>query len=35
MYVHKRHFVCLIKQHAMKAYLGSGGIVPRILWLRH
>jgi hypothetical protein len=27
--------LCLIKHHAMKAYWGSGGIAPRILWLRH
>jgi hypothetical protein len=23
------------KHHAMKAYWGSGGIAPRILWPRH
>jgi hypothetical protein len=27
--------LCLIKYHAMKAYWGSGGIAPRILWPRH
>jgi hypothetical protein len=27
--------LCLTKHHAMKAYSGSGGIAPRILWPRH
>jgi hypothetical protein len=27
--------LCLNKHHAMKAYSGSGGIAPRILWPRH
>jgi hypothetical protein len=27
--------LCLTKHHAMKAYWGSGGIAPLILWPRH
>jgi hypothetical protein len=27
--------LCLTKHHAMKAYWGSAGIAPRILWTRH
>jgi hypothetical protein len=27
--------LCLTKHHAMKAYWGSGGIAPLIIWPRH
>jgi hypothetical protein len=26
--------LCLTKHHAMETYWRSGGVVPRILWLR-
>jgi hypothetical protein len=28
-------FCALTDQHTMKAYWGSGGIAPRIIWPRH